>query len=59
MQFQGWIADPAAIQLAQAGGQDLDAPPQVRRVRDFRPQALGSTLALDMPYIDTRSAART
>src|SRR5207245_288580 len=49
MQFQGWIADPAAIQLAQAGGQDLDALRKSAESRDFRPQALGSTLALDMP----------
>jgi Zn-dependent M28 family amino/carboxypeptidase len=49
MQFQGWISDPAAIKLAQAGGQDLDALRKAAESRDFRPQALGATLALDMP----------
>ena len=49
MQFQGWISDPAAIKLAQAGGKDLDALRTAAESRDFRPQALGATLALDMP----------
>jgi Zn-dependent M28 family amino/carboxypeptidase len=49
MQFQGWIADAAAIRLAQAGGQDLDALRKSAESRDFRPQPLGSTLSLEMP----------
>jgi len=49
LQFQGWISDPAAIKLAQAGGQDLEALRKAAESRDFRPQAWGATLALDMP----------
>jgi Zn-dependent M28 family amino/carboxypeptidase len=49
MQFQGWITEAAAIKLAQLGGQDLDALRTSAGSRDFRPQPLGATLALDMP----------
>jgi len=49
MQFQGWISDPAAIKLAQESGKDLDALRKAAESGDFRPQALGATLALDMP----------
>jgi len=49
MQFQGWIAEPAAVKLAQAAGQDLDALRRSAESRDFRPQPMGATLTLDMP----------
>ena len=49
MQFQGWIAEAAAIKLAQLGGKDLDALRTSAESRDFRPQPLAATLALDMP----------
>jgi Zn-dependent M28 family amino/carboxypeptidase len=49
MQVQGWITEAATIRLAQLGGQDLDALRKSAESRDFRPQALGSTVSLDMP----------
>jgi len=54
MQFQGWIADAAAIKLAQAGGQELEALRKAAESRDFRPQSLGSTLSLDMAITRTQ-----
>src|SRR5918911_2191277 len=49
MQFQGWITEAAAVQLAQAAGKDLDALRKSAGSRDFRPQPLEATMALDMP----------
>jgi Zn-dependent M28 family amino/carboxypeptidase len=57
MQFQGWIAEPAAIKLAQLGGKDLDALRKSAESRDFRPEPLGTTLTLDMPI--TRQQIRS
>src|SRR5438093_8184440 len=44
LQFQGWIAEPAAVKLALAAGQDLDALRRSAESRDFRPQPMGATL---------------
>src|SRR5262249_24604828 len=48
MQFQGWIAEHATVKLLQAAGQELDAFRRAAESRDFRPQAMGSTLTLEM-----------
>src|ERR1700682_5084011 len=49
MQFQGWISEPAAMKLAQLGGQDLDKLRAAALSKDFKPQPVGSTLSLEMP----------
>ena len=49
MQFQGWIQDAAAIKLAQAAGQDLNALRTAADKKGFKPVPLGATLTLDMP----------
>src|SRR4051812_44569300 len=49
MQFQGWITEAAALKLGQHGGTDLDALRKSAESRDFRPQPLGASMALDMP----------
>ena len=49
MEFRGWITEPAAIRLAQLGGDDLDALRKSAESRDFRPIPLASTMSLDLP----------
>jgi Zn-dependent M28 family amino/carboxypeptidase len=49
MQFQGWITNDAAVKLFQLGGTDLDALRKSAESKDFRPQPVGATLALDLP----------
>ena len=49
MEFRGWIAEPAAIRLAQLGGNDLDTLRKSAESRDFRPVPLASTMSLDLP----------
>ncbi|HEX4383193.1 MAG TPA: M28 family peptidase [Myxococcales bacterium] len=51
MQFQGWIQDAAAINLAKLGGQDLAALRTAADQKGFKPVPLGTTLTLDMPII--------
>ena len=49
MEFRGWIVEPAAIRLAQLGGNDLDTLRKSAESRDFRPVPLASTMSLDLP----------
>jgi Zn-dependent M28 family amino/carboxypeptidase len=51
MQFQGWIQDAAAINLARLGGQDLAALRTAADQKGFKPVPLGATLTLDMPIV--------
>src|SRR5207253_9833901 len=49
MEFQGWISEPAAMELAKLGGQDLDQLRTAAKSKDFRPVALGSSMSMEMP----------
>src|SRR5256885_9528358 len=49
MEFRGWIAEPAAIRLAQLTGKDLDELRRSAGSKDFRAVPLGSAMSLDLP----------
>ena len=49
MQFQGWIAEEAALRLFQAAGADLEKLRAAAQGKDFRPQAIDAGLSLELP----------
>ncbi|HZX93360.1 MAG TPA: M28 family peptidase [Myxococcales bacterium] len=49
MEFQGWVTEAGAMQLAKLGGKELDALRAAAKNKDFKPVQLGSTLSLRMP----------
>jgi peptidase M28-like protein/PA domain-containing protein len=51
MQFEGWITEPAAIELAKLGGQDLDPLRKSAESKEFKAQPLGVSLSLEFPIV--------
>src|SRR5438105_14024976 len=49
MEFRGWVTEPGAMQQARLAGQELEQLRPAARSKDFKPVALGSTMALEMP----------
>ncbi len=48
MQFQAWITEAAALQLAKLAGTDLDAFRQSATSKEFKAQPLNATVSLEM-----------
>jgi hypothetical protein len=49
MQFQGWVTEDGARQLARLGGQDLDALRSQAQAKSFRPVPLPVRTSFEMP----------
>ena len=48
MQFQAWITESAAVQLAKMGGVDLDALRKSAESKEFKAQPVNASLSLSM-----------
>ena len=49
MQFQAWMTESAAIELAKLGGKDLDQLRKAAESKEFKAEPLGATVSLDVP----------
>lgn len=49
MQFQAWMTEGAAVELAKLGGKDLDQLRKSAESKEFKAEPLGVAVSLDMP----------